>query len=59
VAPAAQQRAHAERTSYRDEQPFHVPDATLARLPATPVAPSTRSGANGAGPLQSMGSLDF
>ncbi len=34
----------------------HGPDGTLARLPATPVAPSTRSGAKEAGPTQSMGS---
>jgi hypothetical protein len=51
----AQQRPDPERAGGDGEEPLHQADATLARLLATPVAPSTRSGVHGAGPIQSMG----
>src|SRR5581483_1913160 len=54
---AAQQRPDPEPADQQREEPFHVVDATVPPLLVTPVAPSTRSGVQGAGPPKSMGSL--
>ena len=57
LPPAPRQNAAAPSTPViRHDEASHGADGTLARLLATPVAPSTRSGAKEAGPTQSMGS---
>ena len=59
AAAAAPERSQPEAARDEHQDASHRSDATLAPLLATPVAPSTRSGVNGAGPTQSMGSHEF
>ena len=51
VAAAAQQRPHPEPADEQRKKPFHVADATVPPLLATPVAPSPEAASTGRGRL--------
>ena len=57
LAPLSPPRHQPEGTHDGKHEASHGADGTLARLPAMPVAPFTRSGVKEAGPTKTMGSV--